>query len=313
MIGTAVFTKLNYYGGPIYETGRTINANDPSTFANALDRAVSYTQGVGGAKSAASGSEPNTSLRWCKSVKEMNQILRTEGDDKFQKVITDVTKVIDEIRMTTWQVPVGKGELPGLMNAIEEAAANGEHFSTALQKQIDKYIDPDTGRLGVNDRTVDFLYVCPYTGEVKYATPRTGMVYVSEEFSAAGDDAVWDLAYDLQRFIQLRVFGNADGMTDEEVEAEIADIKARQSGKDYSRYIDFTVEEVNRLYGEEEKALTESGKPANPIDEFINAIGRHQEQLADKENKTKSGEYTEWLMQNSAAKYKYSQIVYGTK
>jgi len=268
MTGT-VLTKLNFYGGPIYETGKVIDVNDPSTFANALDRAVSV-------KSYSAASEPNTSLRWCKSVKEMNQILRTEGDEKFQKVVAEVTKVIDEIRMTTWQIPVGKGELLGLMKAIEEAAANGEHFSTALQKQIDKYIDPETGKLGVNDRTVDFLYVCPYTGEVKYAAARTGMVYVGEEFSAAGDDAVWDLAYDLQRFIQLRVFGKADGLSDEEIEAEIADIKARQSGKDYSRYTDYTVEEVNRLYGcknDEEKAIAE------------------------------------WLIKSAAAKYKYSQIL----
>jgi len=314
MIGTTVFSKLNYYSGPIYETGRIINVNDPSTFKNALNDAVSYTQSVGSAvKSSASAPVPNTSLRWCKSVKEMTQILRAEGEEKLHQVIMEETKVIDEIRAATWQVPVGKGELLGLMKAIEEAAAKGEHFSTVLQKQIDKYIDPETGKLGVNDRTVDFLYVCPYTGEVKYATPRTGMVYVGVEFSAAGDDAVWDLAYDLQRFIQLRVFGNTEGMSNEEVEAEIADIKARQSEKDYSRYIDYTVEEVKRLYGEEEKeeATAETGKTADPIDEFLETIGKHQEQIADKEKKTKSGEYTEWLMQSPAAKYKYSQLIGG--
>jgi len=282
----------NFFSGPIYETGKIINANDPSTFKNALNDAVSYTQSVNSTtKSSASVSEPNTSLRWCKSVKEMNQILRTEGDEKLHQVVMDETKVIDEIRATTLQVPVGKGELLGVMQAIEKAAANGEHFINALLKQIEKYARPEEGILGPGSNDVDFLWIDLCTGEVKYAAPRTGMVYVSEEFSAAGDDAVWDLAYDLQRFIQLRVFGNADGMSDEEVEAEIADIKARQSEKDYSRYIDFTVDEVNRLYGEEEKALTETGKTADPIDEFINAIGKHQDKLYTERERMKAYTY----------------------
>jgi len=158
----------------------------------------------------------------------------------------------------TVTVSVGKDQLLSLMNNIEKALANGECYLTAV---LDLFNSQYHG-LGCS---YDTFSLDPYSGEVKFAEP-CGSVYswqgensdvMEIKHSAQTDDAVWDLAYDLQQFLKLRVFGETDGMSKDEVEKAIADIKERQADKDTWRFDSKPpAPAVNNAYGELEKLMS---------------------------------------------------------
>jgi|GEM_PF-2817867 len=130
-------------------------------------------------------------------------------------------------------VRIGKNELPKLMEEVEKALANGENYLTAIEKFY------DNKDLYVGADGFDTIFIDPYTGEVKHAKP-CGAAYNATEgkvlHSMGDDDAAWDIAYDLQEFLKLRVFGETDGMSKGEVEKAIADIKDRQADKNTWRF-----------------------------------------------------------------------------
>jgi hypothetical protein len=157
--------------------------------------------------------EPNTSLKW--------------HDGK--------TLSLSEVKARTAgavEITVGKDELLTLMEDIEKALANGECYLTAVIKLF-----------GSQNHGIGYSYdtfcLDPYTGEIKHASP-SGACYKGEgEYSdmveivhsERDEDAVWDLAYDFEQFLKLRVFGETDGMSQDEVEKAISEIKERQANK----------------------------------------------------------------------------------
>jgi len=183
--------------------------------------------------------EPNTSLKWYGGTAISDSEIATK-------------------KAGTVSVTVGKDQLLSLMNNIEKALANGECYLTAV---LDLYNSQYHG-LGCS---YDTFSLDPYSGEVKFAEP-CGSIYsrqgensgVAEiRHSEQTDGAVWDLAYDFQRFLKLRVFGETDGMSKDEVEKEIADIKERQADKDTWRFDSRPpAPAVNNAYGEWENLMS---------------------------------------------------------
>jgi len=183
--------------------------------------------------------EPNASLKWYggTTISNSDVAAKTAG---------------------TVSVTVGKDQLLSLMNNIEKALANGKCYLTAV---LDLYNSQYHGIGG----SYDTFSLDPYTGGVKHAVP-CGSIYTGQgeqpnvmeiAHSAQTDDAVWDLAYDLQQFLKLRVFGETDGMSKDEVEKAIADIKARQADKDTWRFDSRPpAPAVNNAYGELAKLMS---------------------------------------------------------
>ncbi|MDR2532272.1 MAG: hypothetical protein LBC82_05455 [Oscillospiraceae bacterium] len=158
---------------------------------------------------------PNTSLKWYAgdTLSRSESLARMDGAVK---------------------VTIGKNELPLLMEEIEKALARGESYLAA----IEKFYDNKNHYVGGGG--YDSIFIDPYTGTVKHALP-TGFATMGDAqakilHSIYDDDAVWDLAYDLQQFLKLRVFGETGNLSEEEVESIIAGIKERQENKDVFRF-----------------------------------------------------------------------------
>ena|GEM_PF-1977397 len=289
-------TSINYFNKPIVKTGVTINTSNPQhPFANALNGAFSYTPQAHDF-SASTQSEPtvfNTSLRTHTSLRESNKMLHnlTSHADKLSFVNAQM-RATEERRAGTIQVPIGRGELLEFMEEIEKSAANGEPLMAALQRQIEKHAN-----FGPGTNDVDFLYICPGTGRVKDAAPRLGSNQPCQEFMNTAEDAVWDLAYDLEKFIQLSFFGNFEeyGLREDEVDAAIAEIKASQSEKCFARFIDLSADYKCDCC-EFDESEAEVSKPEDLIDGLIEHIGEHQDRL-----------YEEWLRLGADSRYKYEQ------
>lgn len=197
-------------------------------------------------------------------------------------------------------VPIGKNELLGLMDKIEEALAKGEDYTTALQAQYDSHnFQPSTRTL------YDSFLLDPNTGEITFALPLWASIGENGyNHSQHDDDVVWDLAYDLQKFIQLRVFGETNGMSEDEAERMIAEIKERQINKCTDRF-DKHGDWDGRIYGRDggeipnfsnSSSFLKNRKPPEEVTpqkcicqdntdtakseimlDFIDSIGKHQE------------------------------------
>jgi hypothetical protein len=151
---------------------------------------------------------PNTSLRWFNDSSEVYPIMSTMAQGM--------------IRLT-----IGKDELLGLMDEIEKAIADGKCYTTAIQKLYDSHIH--VRGIGYN---YDSFLLDPLTGRITHALPK-GFSVGKDGYhhSQRDDDAVWDLAYDLQQFFNLRVFGNTGDLSEKEIDRIIADIKESQANK----------------------------------------------------------------------------------
>jgi hypothetical protein len=290
----------NRVGTPV-KTGVVINtSNFQHPFANALNNAVSNTAGAY-APSSAKPSVPNTSLKWHTSVAERNEMMQSMSYAEKSQYMRELGDEIDARTLGTWKIPLGRGELLGLMQAVEAKIAEGEHpmfaLTTALLQQKAKHTRPDEGILGPGSGCVDFLYICVSTGQVKHADGRVGMnTGGCKNIFSNAEDSVWDLAYDFQKFMQLRIFGNTGDMTEEEIEAEIADIFGRQSEKCLARWIDIPEGKLCDccIHDEEEQEPDEQGEL---IDGFIQAIGDHQDEL-----------YEEYIRLKGQSQYQYKHV-----
>jgi len=202
-------TVTNYQTPVFYTAKQNTDKNDN----------VLYTQSAVETQSGSTGTNaPNTSLRWY----------------DFDGTGISAEK-INAVKSGSLMVVLGKNEFTELTEEIEKALGNGENWINAVQKMYNK----QNHMRGQN--VYDEIYINPYTGGITYASPARGSWGSGEGtfkffHSKQDDDAVWDLAYDLQEFLKLRVFGETNGMSSRELESEIADIKARQGGKDTSRH-----------------------------------------------------------------------------
>jgi len=174
--------------------------------------------------------------------------------------VTETTSITDSDFMEkikgTIAVPVGRNELPKFMEYLEKALADGECLSAALTK----WSHEKTGyceelgrykcRLGagrVMFQESDWFHIDPNTGEIKHAFPpgirliRNGNELFGDRISAdllaemtnfdeKHDDAVWDLARDLQQFLRYTYFRQEEDCFDE-IDKLLEEIKARQDGK----------------------------------------------------------------------------------
>jgi len=151
---------------------------------------------------------PNTSLRWFNDSREVFPLMSTMAEGM--------------IRIT-----IGKDELIGLMDEIEKALANGKCYTTAIQKLYDSH----NHARGIG-RNYDQFLLDPLTGKITHALP-VGFCVGEDGYvhSQRDDNAVWDLAYDLQQFFNLRVFNDTGDLNEKEIERIIADIKESQANK----------------------------------------------------------------------------------
>jgi len=162
------------------------------------------------------------------------------GDDNeyVLKIGTAFMLYVIEKEKGTVQLPIGKNELVSFMEEVENGLANGESFSDIMQKRIDakvqEFYPNDSGITGIGSNLADIFFIDPNTGEIKYADSK-GRNYIENNTGEADDDAAWDLAYDLQQFINATVF-KPDDMSADEADKIVAEVKARQANKDTGRF-----------------------------------------------------------------------------
>lgn len=129
------------------------------------------------------------------------------------------------------QVPVA-GDLKELMESIEKALADGETLQNALQNRIDKYVKE--GKVYGSCQT-DLLLIDPDTGEVIDSLPKSRCI-VFKNLQALDRSTVKSQADDLATFLRYTVF-KKETDDPEKVEALIAELKAKQSDYDTSRFL----------------------------------------------------------------------------
>jgi len=171
-------------------------------------------------------------------------------------------------------VPIGKNELPALMAEIEKAMANGESLQSVLEKQAAKHNN------AMGNFNNDMLFINPNTGEVMGSVPKM-RGYINYEGMDADYDSVKALADDLATFLRCTFFKREDDCSDE-IAAILAEIKSRQSDHISQNTDRFDVSDT--VLNEDNNVITavEDDEPAeekNMIDEFINAIGEHQNKM----------------------------------
>ncbi|MCH5206467.1 MAG: hypothetical protein J1F09_05895 [Oscillospiraceae bacterium] len=129
------------------------------------------------------------------------------------------------------QVPV-TGDLKELMESIEKALADGETLQNALQNRIDKYVKE--GKVYGSCQT-DLLLIDPDTGEVIDSLPKSRCI-VFKNLQDLDRSTVKSQADDLATFLRYTVF-KKETDDPEKVEALIAELKAKQSDYDTSRFL----------------------------------------------------------------------------
>lgn len=129
------------------------------------------------------------------------------------------------------QVPVA-GDLKELMESIEKALADGETLQNALQNRIDKYVKE--GKVYGSCQT-DLLLIDPDTGEVIDSLPKSRCI-VFKNLQDLDRSTVKSQADDLATFLRYTVF-KKETDDPEKVEALIAELKAKQSDYDTSRFL----------------------------------------------------------------------------
>jgi hypothetical protein len=206
-------------------------------------------------------------------------------------------------------ISVGKNELAGLMETLAKAAKNGECFTVALQRfnderqaksplakyynddgTLDRFAVPsDVMRDFIQSATMrDSFWIDPNTGEITHASAafKLGSLLSDPlDIQDRNSDAVWDLAYDLQQFIQIAFFSR-EGDCPVEIERLLAEIMERQANKCVARFVENAESEVDEAYGFDELAeLIENEahefaeEAIDHILDFIHTIGSHQDRL----------------------------------
>ena len=277
---------------------KTANTAKTSSFQTVLKDNLYADRATAGDTTSAQAFAPNTSLRWRITGSELGKMLDAAGDSVERKtqIMNKYDSEISERMKGTLQVPIVRNELVSFMEEVERGLENGESFSDIVQKWNDKkvrefYSDDDVTGLG--NSLADLIFVDPDTGEVKHATTKLRQFYDNQDIIDGDDDAVWDLAYDLQQFLNARVFRNENVVSDDEANKIVAEVKARQANKDYGRFdrpfgsvgyqgrvdmntnVRVELSEARRRYYEK---LGVSGVGGGAlIDDFMSRIGKHSD------------------------------------
>jgi len=188
----------------------------------------------------------NTSLKWYDNS-ELNSLCPAADEARYNSLMADFR---DEKRARTdgmARIHLGPNELPKFMAELQKIKDNGECLTAFLQKFIP---EPVKDRTAVNWHEVklatqgtDVIWLNPKTGEVVHAQhspPAPGLSSLSGYNLSFADretqnDHAWDLAYDLQKFIQTAFFSNEDSCFDE-IDKLLEEIIAKQAQKCTERF-----------------------------------------------------------------------------
>jgi hypothetical protein len=205
-----------------------------SANANPAVCAVSFSETLAKATAATTttaSAELNTSLKWY------------DHEDIYNP------DFLDEVRARKSGLPrihLGPNELPKFMEELQKAAESGGCLTEFLQKYIP---EPVKDRTAVNWHNVklptqgsDVITINPETGEIVHAQhfKPAGLRFLgglgnSPTDREAENDYVWDLAFDLQQFIQAAFFKEEDDCFSE-IDRLLEEIKARQADKCMARF-----------------------------------------------------------------------------
>lgn len=190
-------------------------------------------------------------------------------------------------------VPIEAGELPQLMDTIQDSLKNGMSLADVLKQKYDDHIRK-YGEEGHTESFADLFLINTSTGEVMSADP-IGRTYHGEAFDEELSDmeAVMELADDLATFLKYAVFSE-DQEDPEKVNELLSFIKNKQAYANYDRFLADGAEGVGDavlqrliaagvLKGDDEE---EEQKEA--VDGLMEAIRIHQEEL--RENKINAEE-----------------------
>jgi len=232
-------------------------------FADALKSALSFTAGK--------SEKPAVSYAYNTSLREM----RPDYSRDFRGLTRGELLYI------------AKNEMTEFFAELDEAAKNGESLESVIKKHSDKHKDFQgnvvtrdfgtgidiNGSKKYGNPALDMFWIDANTGEVMWAQAKSRLSGSNEIFSE-DDDAAWDLAYDLQEFINLRFLGKTDGMSKEEVDAVVNDILTRQSHKNIDRFVN---PDPNGAWTKLKADKAKPDEPEDLIDSFIKDIYEHQQ------------------------------------
>ena len=186
-------------------------------------------------------------------------------------------------------IPIEAGELPQLMDTIQDSLKNGMSLADILKQKYDDHIR-QYGEEGHSNSFADWFAINTSTGEVMSADPisRTyhGEALFDDELSDM--EAVMELADDLATFLKYAVFSD-DREDPEKVNALLSFIKNKQAYANYDRFLadgeegagDAILQRLiaaGVLKGDDEEEEKEES-----VDGLMEAIRIHQEELKEYE------------------------------
>ena len=240
-------------GGQLYaakqqKPGAVTKATEKSSFETVFKDTYYADSAKGAAASVQTGPAfnlPNTSLSWGLPLREQSKLIDAANGDTaaINKIYSEWHSAYQARVEGTVVVPLGRNELVSFMEEIEAGIASGMTFAEICQQRSDAKVrelyPDDSDVTGVGGDLSDLFFIDPSTGEIKHATSKGRHYYGNDDTCYTDVDAAWDLAYDLQQFLNAKVFRNENFVTEEsEAEADrlVAEIKARQTNKDYGRF-----------------------------------------------------------------------------
>ena len=160
----------------------------------------------------------------------------------LEESVADLGAVVERIKAARNEgfidIPV-VGDLNELLESIEKDLANGETLRGAFQNWIDKCVREhcsEKGVLNLGTIQADLITVNPDTGEVFNSMPKGRCLVLSKKVQDMDYAMAKAQADDLATFLRYRVF-KQDYDDPEKTEALIAEIKAKQSDYDTSRFL----------------------------------------------------------------------------
>lgn len=183
-------------------------------------------------------------------------------------------------------IPIEAGELPQLMDTIQNSLKNGMSLAEILKQKYDNHISK-YGEEGHTNSFADWFSINTSTGEVMSADP-ISRTYHGDSFDEELSDveAVMELADDLATFLKYAVFSQ-DSENPEKVNELFSFIKNKQDYANYDRFLAEDEEAADVIL----QSLIAAGvlkdddeeKKEEAIDGLMEAIRIHQEEL--RENK----------------------------
>jgi len=190
-------------------------------------------------------SEPNTSLKWYDHT-ELENLCPVDDNAQYNSYMDNFRMEKYERTKGMAKIALGPNELPKFMAELQNVKESGG----CLTEFLKQFIPPPVDRLALNPhdlklatRGVDLIWLNPETGEIVHAQhspPAPGLsffsgVNLSFMEREAQSDHTWDLAYDLQKFIQTAFFSEEDSCFNE-IDRLLEEIKARQADKCMARF-----------------------------------------------------------------------------